>query len=71
MRKIVDIIALERELQNRIDVLNADSVFLNTTGATSKINALVERFQVVTNCHNVLGPFLNSVRNRARPHNFK
>tara|TARA_Y100000114_G_C11578142_1_gene239741 strand:- start:136 stop:369 length:234 start_codon:yes stop_codon:yes gene_type:complete len=48
MRKIVDIIALERELQNRIDVLNADSVFLNTTGATSKINALVERLQVVT-----------------------
>jgi hypothetical protein len=30
-----------------------------------------ERFQVVTNCHSVLGPFLNSVRNRARPHNFK
>ena len=48
MRKIVDIIALERELQNRIDVLNADSVFLNTTDATSKINALVERLQVVT-----------------------
>ena len=41
MRKIVDIIALERELQNR-------SVFLNTTGATGKINALVERLQVVT-----------------------
>jgi len=30
-----------------------------------------ERCQVVTNCHDVLGPFLNSVRNRARPHNFK
>jgi len=48
MRKIVDIIALERELQNRIEVLNSDNVFLNTNGATNKINALVERLQVVT-----------------------
>jgi hypothetical protein len=30
-----------------------------------------ERFQVVTNCHSVLGPFLNCVRSRARPHIFK
>lgn len=48
MRKIVDIIALERELQNRIEVLNSDNVFLNTNGATNKLNALVERLQVVT-----------------------
>ena len=48
MRKIVDIIALERELQNRIEDLNSDNVFLNTNGATNKINALVERLQVVT-----------------------
>ena len=48
MRKIVDIIALERELQNRIEVLNSDNVFLDTNGATNKLNALVERLQVVT-----------------------
>jgi len=47
MRKIVDIIALERELENRLDVLNADSVFLDTDKAQSKINSLIERLQVV------------------------
>ena len=26
MKKIVDVIALERELENRLDVLNADTV---------------------------------------------
>ncbi len=26
-----------------------------------------ERFQVMTDCHGVLGPFLNCVRNRAAP----
>jgi len=52
MRKIVDIIALERELQNRIEVLNSDNVFLNTNGATNKINALVERLQLVTSIKN-------------------
>ena len=41
MRKIVDIIALERELENRLDVLNADSVFLDTDKAQSKINSLI------------------------------
>ena len=52
MRKIVDVIALERELENRIEVLNGDTVFLNTNGATNKINALVERLQLVTSIKN-------------------
>ena len=47
MRKIVEVIALERELENRLDVLNADSVFLDTDKAQSKINSLIERLQVV------------------------
>lgn len=47
MRKIVDVIALERELENRLDVLNADSVFLDTDKAQSKINSLIERLQIV------------------------
>jgi len=47
MRKIVDVIALERELENRLDVLNADTVFLQTDKAQSKINALIERLHVV------------------------
>jgi hypothetical protein len=48
MRKIVDVIALERELENRIEVLNGDTVFLNTNGALDKINALCERLQLVS-----------------------
>jgi len=48
MRKIVDVIALERELENRIEVLNGDTVFLNTNGALDKINALSERLQLVS-----------------------
>ena len=47
MRKIVDVIALERELENRLDVLNADTVFLQTDKAQSKINSLIERLHVV------------------------
>ena len=47
MRKIVDVIALERELENRLDVLNADSVFLDTDKAQSKLNGLIERLQLV------------------------
>ena len=47
MRKIVDVIALERELENRLDVLNADTVFLQTDKAQSKINALIERLHVI------------------------
>ena len=27
MKKLVDVLALERELENRLDVLNADDVF--------------------------------------------
>ena len=38
---------MERELENRLDVLNADSVFLDTDKAQSKINSLIERLQVV------------------------
>ena len=48
MRKIVDVIALERELENRIEVLNGDNVFLNTNGALDKINSLSERLRLVT-----------------------
>ena len=47
MKKIVDVIALERELQQRLDVLNADTVFLQTDKAQSKINTLIERLQTV------------------------
>ena len=43
MKQIVDVIALERELENRLDVLNADSVFLGSDKANSKINSLIKR----------------------------
>lgn len=44
---MVDIIALERELTQRLDFLNADSSFLQTDRAQSKINTLIERLRVV------------------------
>ena len=47
MKKIVDVIALERELKQRLDILNADTVFLQTDKAQSKINTLIERLQAV------------------------
>ena len=47
MKKIVDVIALERELIQRLDILNADTVFLQTDKAQSKINTLIERLQTV------------------------
>ena len=47
MKKIVDVIALERELVQRLDILNADTVFLQTDKAQSKINNLVERLHAV------------------------
>ena len=47
MKKIVDVIALERELQQRLDVLNADTVFLQTDKGQSKINTLIERLVAV------------------------
>ena len=47
MKKIVDIIALERELENRLDVLNADTVFMSSGQAPSKLNGLVHRLEVV------------------------
>ena len=47
MKKIVDVIALERELIQRVDILNADTVFLQTDKAQSKINNLVERLHTV------------------------
>ena len=47
MKKIVDVIALERELEQRLDILNADTVFLQTDKAQSKINNLIERLQAV------------------------
>ena len=47
MKKIVDVIALERELIQRLDILNADTVFLQTDKAQSKINILIERLHAV------------------------
>ena len=47
MKKIVDVIALERELIQRLDILNADTVFLQTDKAQSKIYNLVERLHAV------------------------
>ena len=47
MRKLVDVLALERELINRLDVLNADTVFMSSTQANSKLNGLIERLEVV------------------------
>ena len=47
MKRIVDVIALERELEQRLDILNADTVFLQTDKAQSKINNLIERLQAV------------------------
>ena len=47
MKKMVDLIALERELTQRLDFLNGDSSFLQTDRAQSKINTLIERLRVV------------------------
>ena len=47
MRKIVDVIALERELEKRLDVLNADTVFMSSGQAQSKLNGLVKRLELV------------------------
>ena len=47
MKKIVDVIALERELVQRLDILNADTVFLQTDKGQSKINTLIERLHTV------------------------
>ncbi len=47
MKKLVDVIALERELENRLDVLNADSVFMSSGQAQSKLNKLIERLQLL------------------------
>ena len=47
MKKIVDVIALQRELEQRLDILNADTVFLQTDKGQSKINTLIERLQTV------------------------
>ena len=47
MRKIVDVVALERELEKRLDVLNADTVFMSSGQAQSKLNGLVKRLELV------------------------
>ena len=47
MKKIVDVVALERELENRLDVLNADTVFMSASQAQYKLNALIERLELV------------------------
>ena len=47
MKNMVDLIAQTRELTQRLDFLNADSSFLQTDSAQSKINTLIERLRVV------------------------
>ena len=47
MKKMVDLLALEREIIQRLDVLNADTVFLQTGTAQSKLNTLIERLQAL------------------------
>jgi hypothetical protein len=47
MKKLVDVLALERELENRLDVLNADSVFMSSGQAQSKLNNLIGRLQLL------------------------
>ena len=47
MKNMVDLIALDRELTQRLDFLNGDSSFLQTDRAQSKINTLIERLRVV------------------------
>ena len=47
MKNMVDLIALDRELTQRLDFLNADPSFLQTDRAQSKINTLIERLRVV------------------------
>ena len=47
MRKLVDVIALEREVENRLDVLNADTVFMSSGQAPSKLNGWIERLELV------------------------
>jgi len=52
MKNMVDLIALDRELTQRLDFLNADSSFLQTDRAQSKINTLIERLRVVEEIKN-------------------
>ena len=47
MKKMVDLLALEREITRRLDVLNADTVFLQTGSAQSKLNTLIARLQTL------------------------
>ena len=47
MKNMVDIIALDRELTQRLDFLNADPSFLQTDRAQSKINTLIERLRLI------------------------
>ena len=47
MKKMGDIIALDRELTQRLDFLNGDSSFLQTDRAQSKINTLIERLRLI------------------------
>ena len=47
MKKMVDLLALEREIIQRLDVLNADTVFLQTGAAQSKLTTLIERLQAL------------------------
>ena len=47
MKNMVDLIALTRELTQRLDFLNGDTSFLQTDRAQSKINTLIERLRLI------------------------
>ena len=47
MKNMVDLSALTRELTQRLDFLNADTSFLQTDRAQSKINTLIERLRLI------------------------
>ena len=47
MRARVDLIALQRELEQKIKVLSADTVFLGTAAGTRAVNLLQQRLERV------------------------
>ena len=47
MKKLVDVLALERELENRLGCFECRYCFLQSDKGESKINTLVERLQAL------------------------
>ena len=47
MRARVDLIALQRELEQKIKVLSADTVFMGSTAGTRSVTLLQERLERV------------------------